>query len=195
MGDGGKGGSTRQDPKEPEALYEDLLIHVTGFFREPEAFEALEPTIALDATKHHVDGDPIRLRQVFANLLKNAVKFTPPGGRIGLRSWNHASTVMVEVSDTGEGIDPEALGRVFGRFEQARAPKATGGDSASGWRSAGGSWISTEGGSPPTARGGDGAPGSWWSSAPSPRPRPTVPPPHPQPHPFATGRRREGRGS
>ena len=67
-----------------------------------------------------VEADMARLQQVFWNLLKNAIKFTPAGGRIGIRCRNDADGhVVVEVEDSGTGIEPEALSRIFNAFEQA----------------------------------------------------------------------------
>src|SRR6185369_3523934 len=66
-----------------------------------------------------VSGDPARLQQVIWNLLTNAVKFTPAGGMVTLRVVRDASYVMIEVSDTGIGIAPDMLPRVFDRFWQA----------------------------------------------------------------------------
>ena len=67
-----------------------------------------------------VEADIARLQQVFWNLLKNAVKFTPHGGRVGIRCrLDRPGHVVVEVSDSGIGIDPEALPRLFDAFEQA----------------------------------------------------------------------------
>jgi CheY-like chemotaxis protein len=87
----------------------------------------LELLIGLDAARHHVGGDPSRLGQVFSNLFRNALKYTPDGGHIGLRSWNLGETIVVEVSDSGEGIEEAALSRIFERFEQARDPSTSGG--------------------------------------------------------------------
>ena len=65
-----------------------------------------------------VNGDRDRMRQVMWNLLSNAVKFTPAGS-IGVRAWREGSTVRIEVRDSGIGIEPDALPRVFERFWQA----------------------------------------------------------------------------
>jgi PAS domain S-box-containing protein len=66
-----------------------------------------------------VDADPVRLSQVFANLLNNAAKYTDRGGRISLRVERRGETVAVSVKDTGIGISPEALPTVFEMFSQA----------------------------------------------------------------------------
>ena len=65
-----------------------------------------------------VDGDPARLQQVFWNLVKNAIKFTPRGGRIGVRGRQEQGQAVVEVIDSGRGIPPEMLPRIFNAFEQ-----------------------------------------------------------------------------
>jgi signal transduction histidine kinase len=65
-----------------------------------------------------VMGDAVRLNQVFDNLLGNAIKFTGPGGRIGLRVVSDRDWVRVEVRDSGIGIAPEFRDRIFERFYQ-----------------------------------------------------------------------------
>ena len=65
-----------------------------------------------------VKADVPRLQQVFWNLLKNAIKFTPHGGCVGIRCQPSKTDVLVEVNDSGMGIEPEALPRVFNPFEQ-----------------------------------------------------------------------------
>lgn len=74
--------------------------------------------VHLDAPRHHVRADGPRLLQVFWNLLLNAVKFTPAGGDITLRTSNNDGRLIVQVADTGIGIAPEVLGRIFEPFEQ-----------------------------------------------------------------------------
>lgn len=67
-----------------------------------------------------VRADPARLRQILWNIVKNAVEFTPRGGRILLRTTTMGpNRVAVEVRDTGAGIEPSELGRIFEPFEQA----------------------------------------------------------------------------
>ncbi len=66
-----------------------------------------------------ISADSARLQQIIWNLLSNAVKFTPHGGKIAVRVEQDRSNAIVTVSDTGQGIDPEFLPRVFDRFRQA----------------------------------------------------------------------------
>jgi hypothetical protein len=65
-----------------------------------------------------VVGDTVRLQQVLWNLLKNASKFTPEGGEIPVTSRNETSLILVEIPDTGIGIEPEALSTIFNAFNQ-----------------------------------------------------------------------------
>jgi PAS domain S-box-containing protein len=74
---------------------------------------------ALDARVSPISGDPSRVQQIIWNLLTNAVKFTPKGGRVQVRLERIDSHVEFAVKDTGQGIDPEFLPHVFDRFRQA----------------------------------------------------------------------------
>lgn len=66
-----------------------------------------------------VEADHARLQQVFWNLLKNAIKFTPDGGCVGIRCRDDGAHVVVQVSDSGIGIDAANLGLIFDPFIQA----------------------------------------------------------------------------
>ena len=78
-----------------------------------------ETKLSLPAEALYVDGDAVRLSQVFANLLHNAAKFTEPGGRIRIEAERHGSRVEIHVSDNGAGIAPEVRSQVFDLFTQA----------------------------------------------------------------------------
>ncbi len=70
------------------------------------------------AAPYWVEADVPRLQQVFWNLLKNAIKFTPQGGCVGIRCRPNEDHVFLEVNDSGMGIEPESLLRIFNAFEQ-----------------------------------------------------------------------------
>ncbi|MHB8899583.1 MAG: sensor histidine kinase, partial [Thermoguttaceae bacterium] len=69
-------------------------------------------------TPYWIEADVSRLEQVFWSLLRNAVEFTPNGGCVAIRCRPNEKHVVVEVNDSGIGIEPEALPRVFDAFEQ-----------------------------------------------------------------------------
>lgn len=83
--------------------------------------KAKEQTIRveLDATKHEVFGDFARLQQVIWNLVKNGSKFTPKGGKITVATRNERDCIVIDVADTGIGLDAAALPRIFDAFTQA----------------------------------------------------------------------------
>ncbi|HVG28406.1 MAG TPA: hybrid sensor histidine kinase/response regulator [Pyrinomonadaceae bacterium] len=83
--------------------------------------KGIELRHALDAAAGAVLGDADRLQQIVWNLVNNAVKFTPAGGRVEVRLARAASGVEISVGDTGIGIEPEFLPHVFDRFRQADA--------------------------------------------------------------------------
>ena len=75
--------------------------------------------VGLPQTPIHVFGDGTRLVQIFVNILNNAVRFTPAGGRIWFTADQQDGEAVVRIRDTGVGIAPSALPRVFDMFQQA----------------------------------------------------------------------------
>ncbi len=129
---------------ELEARLIDDLLDVTRIARGKVEFETQKVAIAeiieqavdvcrpeidarglrfdLDLGNHvpcFVEGDAGRLQQVFWNILKNAIKFTPKGGAVAVRCRCDGREVITEVSDTGVGIEPEQVSRIFDAFAQA----------------------------------------------------------------------------
>ncbi|HEY3353642.1 MAG TPA: ATP-binding protein [Polyangia bacterium] len=86
-------------------------------------------SVSVPAAPVVVDGDPARLQQVLSNLLVNAAKYTPRGGRIGLALRREKDEAVVRVTDSGVGIPPELLARIFQPFTQGEGvrPRAEGG--------------------------------------------------------------------
>jgi signal transduction histidine kinase/CheY-like chemotaxis protein len=77
----------------------------------------------LDPEVELVDGDERKVKQVLFNLLSNAIKFTPAGGSVAAVARRAGGAVSISVSDTGIGIAPEHLERVFEDFQQVRSPE------------------------------------------------------------------------
>ncbi len=95
-----------------------------------QAIEAAQPLF--DARRHTfsaslpaqpllLEGDPTRLAQVFSNVLINAAKYTPPGGKIGLAFERQNDVAVVRVTDTGIGIAAQDLARIFDTFGQVES--------------------------------------------------------------------------
>ncbi|HEY0493357.1 MAG TPA: ATP-binding protein, partial [Candidatus Dormibacteraeota bacterium] len=75
-------------------------------------------TTDLDSNLPLVDGDSDRLTQVMSNLLSNAIKYSPEGGEVLVKTRHEDGNVAVSVRDHGQGIPPEFIGRIFGRYER-----------------------------------------------------------------------------
>ena len=109
-------GRIRLQP-EPIELTE-LLRGVIETYRQSAEIARHQVTFAASGVPVYVNGDRIRLTQVTSNILHNAVKYTPPGGRIevGLRTENRQA--IVNIRDNGMGIPPEMLEHIFEPFAQ-----------------------------------------------------------------------------
>lgn len=109
---------------EVEPLDVHLLLDQVAETVGPELVDkTLSLHLALDATRCYVSADAVRLKQVFWNLLRNAIKFTPQRGTIEIKSWNNdadrSSWLHVEVSDNGRGFEATLGSRLFQPFEQS----------------------------------------------------------------------------
>jgi signal transduction histidine kinase/CheY-like chemotaxis protein len=98
-----------------------ILHRAYEICREDIAVKDLEVEFRLRATDTHVEGDPARLQQVFWNLIKNGVKFTPEKGRITIETLNPTpGKIAILIADTGMGIEPERIEKIFNAFEQGQ---------------------------------------------------------------------------
>jgi PAS domain S-box-containing protein len=98
-----------------------LLGLAVEIVRDEAEAKTVSLELALTASRHEFDGDPARLQQVFWNLLKNGVKFTPPGGRVEISTQDdqESGRLVIQVSDSGYGFSPETAEQIFLPFEQA----------------------------------------------------------------------------
>jgi PAS domain S-box-containing protein len=100
----------------------DLLRRAVGIVESEARIKGIAMSLDTCPIPCPVDGDPARLLQVFWNVVKNAVKFTPSGGAVFVRCMvTESSSIHVSVRDTGLGIAPEDSARIFNAFEQGHA--------------------------------------------------------------------------
>ena len=102
-----------------------LIRHALSILHRDGEAKDIAIDLDLAAPGHHVSGDAVRLQQVVWNVLKNAIKFTPQGGRIAIRSWNENGYLRVSTTDTGLGITAEEMPRIFTAFAQGREAAAS----------------------------------------------------------------------
>jgi PAS domain S-box-containing protein len=107
-----------------QLVTEPLLLSVVvrraaDAIRDAMIKQNLRFDVDIDDDPVWLKGDATRLEQVLSNLLNNAVKFTPPGGRVTLDARAQGDDVIIRVADTGIGIPPAVLPRVFDLFVQA----------------------------------------------------------------------------
>jgi signal transduction histidine kinase/ActR/RegA family two-component response regulator len=99
----------------------EVLRRAYEICREEVANKSLETKFQLNAEEAYVEGDPARLQQIFWNLIKNSVKFTPERGCITISTSNpRAEEIEIHVADTGIGIEPTKIGKIFNAFEQGQ---------------------------------------------------------------------------
>ena len=101
-----------------------LIAHALAILRSDREGKNIALALDLAAAEPHVRGDAVRLQQVVWNVLKNAIKFTPAGGRIAIRSWNEDGEWRAAFTDSGLGITAEEMPRIFTAFAQGREAAA-----------------------------------------------------------------------
>ena len=113
----------------PEPTDPDILVaDVVRSFEPVAAAAGVELGAAIDGDLPILDLDPVRIREVLANLVANAIRHTPPGGHVTLAGSVEADGrwVRLEVIDTGPGIDPALLPHVFDRFVKGEGSRGSG---------------------------------------------------------------------
>jgi signal transduction histidine kinase/CheY-like chemotaxis protein len=100
----------------------EILQRSYEICREEIAAKNLGIEFRLRAERAYVEGDPARLQQVFWNLIKNSVKFTPANGRIVIETFNPSpESIEIRTTDTGIGIAPDKMETIFNAFEQGQS--------------------------------------------------------------------------
>jgi PAS domain S-box-containing protein len=101
-------------PVDAHAVLRDAVEIVQGDIKA----KRIHAAVHLNAEHCRISADSVRLNQIFWNVLKNAVKFTPDGGRIAIETCSTAEAFKVTITDSGIGMTPEELGRIFSPFSQ-----------------------------------------------------------------------------
>ena len=109
-----------REPTDLDALFSDIAA---GYRSQAEQ-GSVQLIVSVAEAVPTMDVDPARLREVVANLLANAIRHTPSGGSVDLATRVTGEVVEVTVRDTGDGMTPEELGRIFERFY--RSPDSPG---------------------------------------------------------------------
>jgi signal transduction histidine kinase len=95
-------------------VLEEAIEHV----REEIHQKQISLKMNLGASQHIIYADAVRMQQIFWNLLKNAVKFTPDGGQITIEADVKENKIAIKITDTGIGMTPEETSRIFNAFSQ-----------------------------------------------------------------------------
>jgi signal transduction histidine kinase/ActR/RegA family two-component response regulator len=99
----------------------EILRHAYEICRDEISAKKIKAIFQLEAEDAYVRGDPARLQQVFWNLIKNSVKFTPENGRITISTSNPTpQEIEIGITDTGIGIEKEKIDKIFNAFEQGQ---------------------------------------------------------------------------
>ncbi|TSA34717.1 MAG: sensor histidine kinase [Porphyromonadaceae bacterium] len=109
----------KQEKEFEEFLLKDLVQKVVSTVQILAADKSIEFNFYFDNSILKIVGNPFTLEELFSNLLMNAVKYTPPGGHIGLSVKNQPDQIIAEVSDSGIGIPKEELSKIFDEFYRA----------------------------------------------------------------------------
>src|SRR5262249_51937745 len=104
----------------------ELIAGAVNVQRPLASSSSLALRVDVDRDVPEIWGDRDRLLQVFENLIGNAIKFTGPGGSVVAGATSRDREVVFWVADTGSGIAPEDVPRVFDRFWQATRPRREG---------------------------------------------------------------------
>ncbi|MEJ7808544.1 MAG: hybrid sensor histidine kinase/response regulator, partial [Telluria sp.] len=105
-----------------DTRFSTIMDHVTELCSGPAAARRIKIDMALPTEDVMLHADYARVVQIVSNIVGNAVKFTPVEGIISVRALVESGTLKIHIKDTGLGLEPAALERIFAMFEQSRPP-------------------------------------------------------------------------
>src|SRR4029078_11920083 len=103
-----------------------LATDVASAFETAAGSAGVEIRADVDETVPLLDIDPVRIREVISNLVANAIRHTPRGGTILITGRIDATSAVLDVTDTGSGIEPDLLPHVFERFTRSASTRGRG---------------------------------------------------------------------
>jgi two-component system CheB/CheR fusion protein len=99
-----------------------LLNEISLLVADMVSKKKIEMLLEIAQDLPNIEGDELKVKEILYNLLSNAVKFTPEGGKIGMRAKKADSKIEIEVWDTGDGIAPENMNKIFEGFFRVDTP-------------------------------------------------------------------------
>lgn len=118
---------------DPEPLsVRDILEEMRPTFDGLTVMRKQRLTVSAPKSLPLVDADPVRMREILLNLVDNAAKYTPSGGKVSIAAGAENGHVRIDVADTGVGIPPEAADRIFQPFYRVRETRTQHGEHSTG---------------------------------------------------------------
>jgi signal transduction histidine kinase len=112
----------KKEPVDMNGIIEENLAIFDKLIKDKK--QRLQKDLARDLPRISADKD--KITQVFVNLLSNAIKYTPEAGAITVKTVNLEKEIMAEITDTGEGVAPDNLDKIFDKFTRVTAEKKEG---------------------------------------------------------------------
>jgi two-component system sensor histidine kinase BaeS len=107
----------------PSAPFQ-LLAQAQKSYAHQAAQQDVKLEVLADRSLPDVEVDPQRMNEVFTNILGNALRYTPPGGKIVLSAYRSGGTIEFKVQDSGPGVPAEDLERIFDRFHRVQTARS-----------------------------------------------------------------------
>ena len=100
----------------------EVLYEISGLIENEGNNKSLQISIDISKDLNNIEADSLKIKQILYNLLSNAIKFTPYGGKIGIKAIQNDTDISVIIWDTGIGIAPENIKKIFEGFFRIETP-------------------------------------------------------------------------